>query len=163
MHKLGNFTAAHYPSMFVEIAHVRTWPQVEVIKGVVHFRQMRLPCPQSAPTPSRLPSPAALTTNLARAPAVLRLLLLLLLRLSSGVWRAWRGRRGGTVPCGLWVRAAPLYLLLRAEKESIRVPCSHLGSTWRVLGTDTCTYAYLLHRTDIVHDFLGKLKIGIEK
>ena len=42
--------------MFVEIAHVRTWPQVEVIKGVVHFRQMRLPCPQFIPTPSRLPS-----------------------------------------------------------------------------------------------------------
>ena len=71
MHKLGNFTAAHLcQSMFVEIVilrtHVRTWPQVEVIKGVVHFRQMRLPCPQFPPTPSRLPSPAALTTNLAR-------------------------------------------------------------------------------------------------
>ena len=63
MHKLGNFTAAHYPSMFVEIAQVRTWPQVEVIKGVVHFRQMRFPYPQFPPTPSRLPSPAALTTN----------------------------------------------------------------------------------------------------
>ena len=90
----------------------------------VHFRQMRLPSLKQAPTPT---SPVALRTNQPTAPAIL-----LLLWLSSGVWRrrAWQASKEE-------MRAASLYLSFRVERGRGRVsvgdiPISKAGcASWR--------------------------------